>query len=200
LKRRNFIAALGGAAVGWPFAVRAQQPDRIRRIGVLNPGVENDQISQRSLAAFRRGLQEHGWREGRNIHIDLRWAAADTARMQNLAKEIVELNPDVILSPTTPVTAVVQQATRTIPEQVPAPIDHDGWERLLLGENVVERLADRSQRHRAAVCLGPHRSADAASTAALDPKRPPDAQRRSNLKQKASLASEFFAVKSKGSP
>jgi putative ABC transport system substrate-binding protein len=115
MRRRDFITLLGGAAATWPLAVRAQQPDRIRRIGLLNPGAEDDLNSQHDVAAFRRGLQEHGWTEGRNIHIDQHWAAANPARITTLAKEIVELRPEVILSPTTPVTAAFQQATRTIP-------------------------------------------------------------------------------------
>ena len=115
MKRREFITLLGGAAAAWPLAARAQQPDRMRRIGVLMAYAESDPEAQARVAAFREGLQKLGWTEGRNIRIDTRWAAADAEAMQRFAKELVALQPDLILSPTTPTTAALLQQTRTIP-------------------------------------------------------------------------------------
>src|SRR5262245_48322209 len=115
MRRREFITLLGGAAASWPLAVRAQQPERMRRIGVLMAVPENDHEYQAFLAAFREGLQKLGWAEGRNIRIDTRWAALDAEAMQRLAKELVALQPELILSPTTPTTAALFQQIRTIP-------------------------------------------------------------------------------------
>jgi putative ABC transport system substrate-binding protein len=112
-KRREFIALLGGAAA-WPLGARAQQPDRMRRIGVLMALPEN--FGQAFYAAFREGLQTLGWTEGRNIRIDTRWTAAgDVESRQRFAKELVALQPDLILSHATPTTAALLQQTRTIP-------------------------------------------------------------------------------------
>ena len=98
IERRKFLATLGGAAA-WPLAARAQQPDRMRRIGVLMGYAESDPEVQAYIAAFREGLQKLGWTEGRNIRIDTRWAAPDDAEsMQRFAKELVALQPDLILS------------------------------------------------------------------------------------------------------
>jgi putative ABC transport system substrate-binding protein len=115
LKRREFITLLGGAAAAWPLAARAQQPDGVRRIGVLMAVAESDAQYQANLAVFREGLQQIGWTEGRNIRIDVRWAALDVEAMQRLAKELVALQPDLILSNNTPTTAALLQQTRTIP-------------------------------------------------------------------------------------
>jgi putative ABC transport system substrate-binding protein len=115
MKRRDFITLLGGAAVGWPLAARAQQSERTRRIGVLVPFPESDPEAQARVAAFREGLQKLGWTEGRNIWIDTRWAARDAEAMQRFAKELVGLQPDLILSQSTPNTAALLQQTRTIP-------------------------------------------------------------------------------------
>jgi ABC-type uncharacterized transport system substrate-binding protein len=114
MKRRDFITLLGGAAAAWPLAARAQQ-ERVRRIGVLMAFAESDREGQSFVAAFREGLQKPGWTEGRNIRIDTRWAAGDTEAMQRLAKELVALQPELILSPTTATTAALLQQTRTIP-------------------------------------------------------------------------------------
>ena len=113
--RREFIALLGGAAVAWPLAARAQQPDGIRRIGVLMAFAEGDPGGQARVAAFREGLQKLGWAEGRNVRVDTRWATADVASIQRSAKELVALQPDLILSNSTPTTAALLQQTRTIP-------------------------------------------------------------------------------------
>src|SRR5256885_15173673 len=114
IERRKFLATLGGAAVAWPLGARAQQPDRMRRIGVLMAVPENDHEYQAFLAAFREGLQKLGWTEGRNIRIDTRWAALDAEAMQRFAKELVAQQPDLILSQNTPTTAALLQQTRTI--------------------------------------------------------------------------------------
>ncbi|HVD83931.1 MAG TPA: ABC transporter substrate-binding protein [Bradyrhizobium sp.] len=116
MKRRDFITLLGGAAAAWPLAARAQQADRMRRIGVLMGYAESDLEVQAHIAAFREGLQKLGWTEGRNIQIDTRWAAPDdAASMRRFAKELVALQPDVILSNTTPTTTALLQQTLTIP-------------------------------------------------------------------------------------
>jgi putative ABC transport system substrate-binding protein len=112
--RRAFITLLGGATVAWPFAARAQQPDRVRRIGVLMAHAENDREGQAFVVAFREGLQTLGWTEGRNIRIDTRWAA-EVNLMPRFAKELIALQPDLILANYTPTTAAVLQQTRTIP-------------------------------------------------------------------------------------
>jgi putative tryptophan/tyrosine transport system substrate-binding protein len=114
VRRREFLT-LFGAAVAWPIAARAQQPDRMRRIGVLMGFAESDREGQAFVAAFREGLQKLGWAEGRNIRIDYRWTALDKELMQRFAKELAALQPDVILTQSTPATAVLLQQTRTIP-------------------------------------------------------------------------------------
>ena len=115
MRRRDFITLLGGAAA-WPLAARAQQADGMRRIGVLMGYAESDREGQAFVAAFREGLQKLGWTEGRNIRIETRWAAPDDAESrQRFAKELVALQPDVILANNTPTTAAMLQQTRTIP-------------------------------------------------------------------------------------
>jgi len=113
--RRELLAALGGAAAAWPLAARAQQPEQMRKIGVLMGFAESDPDGQAFVAAFREGLQKLGWVEGRNIRIDTRWAAGDTELMQRFAKELVALQPDLMLSHLTPTTTALLQQTRTIP-------------------------------------------------------------------------------------
>ena len=98
LKRREFITLLGGAAAAWPLAARAEQADRVRRIGVLMAASENDPERQAFVAAFREQLQKLGWTDGRNVRFDIRWAATDAALLQRFAKELVALQPDLILS------------------------------------------------------------------------------------------------------
>ena len=114
MKRREFITLLGGAAAAWPIAARAQQADQMRRIGVLVGLAEDDPEIKARLAAFRQGLEKRGWSEGGNVRIDTRFAPA-SARAQVLAKELVALQPDVILSHSTPLTAAIQRESRTIP-------------------------------------------------------------------------------------
>jgi putative ABC transport system substrate-binding protein len=113
--RRHFIFALGGATIAWPLAARAQQLDRTRRLGVLMHALQTDPEAQQRDAAFRQGLEEFGWLEGRNIHIESRSSANDYSRLSQLAREIVALKPDVIFANTTPATKALQQETRTIP-------------------------------------------------------------------------------------
>jgi putative ABC transport system substrate-binding protein len=116
MKRREFIAHLGSAVTAWPIAARAQQPDRVRRIGVLMGFAESDSEGQAFIAAFREGLQKLGWSKGGNTRIDARWAApTDVDLMQRFANELVALAPDVILASTTPTTTALLQQTRTIP-------------------------------------------------------------------------------------
>jgi ABC-type uncharacterized transport system substrate-binding protein len=113
MKRRAFITLLGSAAA-WPLAASAQQGDRMRRIGVLMAAAESDPVRRGYIVAFREGLQKLGWAEGRNIRVVTRWAV-DAEAMQRFAKELVALQPDVILSHSTPTTAALLQETRTIP-------------------------------------------------------------------------------------
>jgi putative ABC transport system substrate-binding protein len=115
MKRREFITLVGGAAATWPIAVRAQQGERVRRIGVLNPFTENDPEAQANLAAFREALQKLGWTEGRNLRVDYRWGGADPDRIRSYATELVGLKPDVILVSSALVLQPLRQVTHTIP-------------------------------------------------------------------------------------
>src|SRR5215475_6895143 len=116
MRRRDFIKIIGSGAVAWPLVARAQQPERMRRIGVLMGYPENDLEGPAFFAAFREGLQKLGWIEGRNIRLDTRWASpADAEARRRFAKELVALQPDVILSAVTHTTASLLQHTRTIP-------------------------------------------------------------------------------------
>jgi ABC-type uncharacterized transport system substrate-binding protein len=115
MQRRSFLTLFGSAAAAWPLAARAQQPGRMRRIGVLLGLAEGDPELQAWLAAFRQGLERLGWSEGRNVRIDYRFAAASAERAQVLAKELATLQPDVILATNAPVAAALQRETRVIP-------------------------------------------------------------------------------------
>jgi putative tryptophan/tyrosine transport system substrate-binding protein len=115
MRRREVITLLGGVAAMWPVAARAQQSDRMRRIGVMMAVPENDPEYQQFLAAFREGLEKLGWAEGRNIRIDTRWGALDAEAMQRFAKELIALRPDLIVSQSTPTTEILLQQTRTVP-------------------------------------------------------------------------------------
>src|SRR5215471_6848640 len=114
IARRAFITLLGGAAA-WPLAARAQQGDRVRRIGVLMVGDENDPQAKSGLSAFTQALAGLGWTDGRNVRMDLRWPGTDINRIQALAQELVGLKPDIILPSSTPATVALQRETRTIP-------------------------------------------------------------------------------------
>src|SRR5215475_15221636 len=124
MRRREFIALLGGAAA-WPLAARAQQPDRLRRIGILMYLASDDADAQSRNAAFLQGLQELGWAVGRNVRIDYRWGASnfDPERMR---KGAVELVPDVVLATTVPIVLALQQVSRTVPIVFAAAIDPVG--------------------------------------------------------------------------
>jgi putative tryptophan/tyrosine transport system substrate-binding protein len=112
--RRNFLATLGGVAA-WPLAARAQQREKLRRIGVLMNLAADDAEGQARLAAFLQGLQEAGWAVGQNVRIDLRWGAGDPDRFRKQAAELVALTPDVVLASSLPVVGPLLQATRTVP-------------------------------------------------------------------------------------
>src|SRR5215471_10897075 len=114
IARRAFIAALGGAAA-WPLAARAQQRDRVRRIGVLMQYDENDTEGKLRYSAFTQALAGLGWADGRNVRIHLRWYGGDINRIRALAQELVGLRPDIILTDGIAATAALQRATRTIP-------------------------------------------------------------------------------------
>jgi putative tryptophan/tyrosine transport system substrate-binding protein len=114
MKRREFISLLGGATA-WPFTARAQQPERMRRIGVLMAYAATDREGLDWVAAFREGLQKLGWTEGRNLLIDARWAADDAGSRQRFAKELAALDPELVLTQNTITTVAMMQQTRTIP-------------------------------------------------------------------------------------
>ena len=114
MKRREFITLLGGAAVAWPLAARAQQPERMRRIGALINFAEDDVEGQRRLAALRQALQEAGWEIGRNVRIDIRWAG-DIEINSKYAMELLAFAPDVFLAGGAATVRALQKATRTVP-------------------------------------------------------------------------------------
>src|SRR5215510_15862172 len=114
MRRREFITLLGGAAA-WPSAARAQQPGRMRRIGVLMNFAADDPEGQARMAAFHQGLQEWGWTLGRNAQIDVRWSAVDAESSRRYAAEVVGLTPDVILASASAAMGALQQTTRTVP-------------------------------------------------------------------------------------
>src|SRR5215831_10915679 len=115
MKRRAFITLLGGAAAAWPLVARAQQRERMRRIGVLLNSAADDPAAQSRLTAFLQGLQQLGWTHGRNVRIDIRWGADDAERVRKSAAELVALASDVILTVGSPTTGPLLQATRTVP-------------------------------------------------------------------------------------
>jgi putative ABC transport system substrate-binding protein len=115
MNRREFITFLGGTAAAWPLAARAQQGDRVRRIGVLMAQDENDPVAKTYVSAFIQALAGLGWTDGRNVRMDLRWGGGDINRIRGLAQELVRLQPDIIVTDTTPATVALQRETRTIP-------------------------------------------------------------------------------------
>src|SRR5262245_21962544 len=131
MKRRAFISLVGGAAAAWPLAARAQQAERMRRIGVLMSTTRENPEGQARLAAFLQGLQQLGWTDGRNIRIDTRWSADDRRKS---AAELVALAPDVILASALQNAVALQQATRTVPIVFSMVLDP-------VGSGVVESLA-----------------------------------------------------------
>src|SRR5215510_6116851 len=116
MRRRDFIKIIGGAAAGWPLAARAQQRERMRRIGfLLSALAADDPEGQARVTAFVQGLQQLGWTDGRNVRIDIRWGLGDADRLRRSASELVALGPDVLLAGGTPAVAALQQATRMVP-------------------------------------------------------------------------------------
>ena len=125
MKRRDFMTLVGGAVAAWPFAARAQQAERTRRIGVLMNLAADDPEAQTRLAAFHQGLQEAGWAVGRNLRIEIRWGAGDADRFRRYAPELVALGPDVILATSGTTVPYLLQATRSVPivfTQTPDPV------------------------------------------------------------------------------
>jgi putative ABC transport system substrate-binding protein len=114
MRRREFIAGLG-SAVAWPLAAFAQQSERVRQIGVLNPGDENSSAAKLYWPLFTQGLEERGWVNGRNLRIEHRWAGGNVDRMRTLARELSDLRPDVIVVTSSRATKAAQEQTRTIP-------------------------------------------------------------------------------------
>ncbi|TMJ79987.1 MAG: ABC transporter substrate-binding protein, partial [Alphaproteobacteria bacterium] len=115
MQRREFLTLLGGAAVGCPFAARAEQSGRMRRIGVLLPAVPDDPVWQARLGAFLQGLAVLGWAIGRNVHIDIRWGTPSADEIRKQAEQLVALAPDVILAGGASSVGPLLQATRTVP-------------------------------------------------------------------------------------
>ena len=134
MRRRQFIALMGGAAATWPFAARAQQPERMRRIGVLIGIAPDDPVAQTRYAAFVQGLQQLGWVDGRNLRIETRWAAGNAADTRKYAAELVALAPDVIVSIGSANVGSLLQATRTVPIVFAIVIDP-------VGAGIVESLS-----------------------------------------------------------
>jgi len=145
VKRREFISLLG-AAVAWPLAARAQQAERVRRIGVLTPFPSDDPAEQTRILAFAQALAQSGWIEGRNVRVDIRWGAGDPEGIRRYAAELVALARDVIQATSSPVTAALLQAIRTVPivfVQVADPV----------GSGLVESLARQAATLLALLCL-----------------------------------------------
>ena len=115
MQRREFIRLVGGVAATWSLEASAQQPERMRRVGVLMGIAESDPAQQSFVSAFTQALQDLGWHAGRNVRIDYRWGAGDADKIQSFAREFVEQKPDLIVGHTTPVVAALKQQTSTIP-------------------------------------------------------------------------------------
>ena len=134
MRRREFIAGLGSTAA-WPLAARAQPAERVRPIGVLMPADENDPVYNSLLSAFTQALADLGWTDGRNVRMDLRWTGGDSNRIRALAKELVGLQPEIILTNGTAPTVALQRETRTIPIVF-----------ALLADHVAQRIVARLDR------------------------------------------------------
>jgi putative tryptophan/tyrosine transport system substrate-binding protein len=123
MRRREFIALIGGAAASWPLAARAQQPERVRRVGVLLPASTDDTAFQDRIGAFLQGLQQSGWAIGRNVRIDIRWATNNPAEIRRHAAELAALAPDVVLAFAASTVGAMLQATRSVPIVFPGVAD-----------------------------------------------------------------------------
>ena len=126
MKRREFIAGIGGATLAWPLAAAAQQRERMRLIGVLLPATADDAEFQARFGAFLQALALSGWTIGRNLRIDIRWATTDAAEIRKHAAELAALAPDVILAHAATAVGPLLQATRTVPVVFPAVVDPVG--------------------------------------------------------------------------
>src|SRR5260370_11189589 len=115
MRRREFIALVGGASASWPFGTEAQQSDRVKRVGVLFVRAQNDPEGEGHAQVFEQEMQKFGWSKDRNVRFDYRWAAGDAERISTFAKEIVDARPDVIVGHTTAAVAALLRETRTIP-------------------------------------------------------------------------------------
>ena len=115
MRRRAFITLLGGAAAAWPLAARAQQRERVWRIGVLLPFAEDHPVGQARVAAFVQGLRQLGWTDGHNVRIDYRWSAGDSDNIRKFASELIALGPDVVMPFTSAAVTALRQATSTVP-------------------------------------------------------------------------------------
>ena len=115
MRRRTFITLLGGTAVAWPLGARAQQPERMRRIGVLMPYAEDNPVGQARLTAFLEGLRQLGWADGRNVRIDTRWGAGDASLTRTYARELVAPGPDVVMAVSSGAVAPLREVTRSVP-------------------------------------------------------------------------------------
>ena len=134
MRRRAFITLLGGAVAAWPLAARAQQPERMWRIGILLAAAADDAVFQTRVGAFLQGLQQLGWFNGHNVSIDTRWATAHAAEIRRHAEELAALAPDVVLAHATPTVGPLLQVTRTVPIVFPVIVDP-------VGAGFVESLA-----------------------------------------------------------
>jgi putative ABC transport system substrate-binding protein len=115
MRRREFVSLLGGTAMAWPIAARAQPREGVRRVGVMLPYAETDQEAQARVQTFRQTLAELGWVEGRNLHIDVRWTGTDVVRQRSQARELIALAPQVIMTVTATATRVMREATQSVP-------------------------------------------------------------------------------------
>src|SRR5262249_8620277 len=134
MKRREFIMLLGGAAAAWPLAARAQQPERLRRIGILMNRAADNPEGQDRLAAFHQGLQELGWNVGRNVRIEIRWSEDNADQSVKHATELVALAPDIVLASGTLAVTALQNISRTLPIVFAAVADP-------VGAGIVDSLA-----------------------------------------------------------
>jgi len=126
MRRREFITLLGGVAASWPLKVWAQQPEQIRRIGVLINRAADDPDGQARVAAFQQGLKQLGWSDGRNVRLDIRWGEDDVDRSRRYAAELIALAPDIMFASGAPSVAALQRATRALPIVFVAIIDPVG--------------------------------------------------------------------------
>jgi hypothetical protein len=184
MRRREFITFLGGA-VAWPLAARAQQGDRVRRIGVLMSGDQNDPTQKTYISAFIQALAGFGWTDGRNLRMGVRWYGDDSNRMRALAQELVGLKPDIILTGTTPATVALQRETRTIPIVFVAVVDP-------VVTGIVPRLDRPGGNVTGAIIVNPDNSFPSARTAQATPR--PSGRSRSSLMAKRCVATKIIYI------